>query len=405
MNEIICPNCNKAFKVDETGYADILKQVKDQKFEEEINARLKLADQAKADAVMLAEANVKNSIQQTLFDKEKELTEVKAKLEQATIQKQIELTAAVDDVTKQRDNLANELKNKNLQIVLEKTSLENKFNSEINLKDQVIKLRDDEIIRIKDMKSKLSTKMVGESLEKHCEDEFNKIRTTAFPKAKFGKDNDASSGSKGDYIYREEDESGIEIISIMFEMKNESDTTATKKKNDDFLKELDKDRNEKKCEYAILVSMLESESDFYNTGIVDVSYKYPKMFVVRPQFFIQMITLLRNAALNSMQYKAELALVKNQNIDISNFEDELSAFKNGVSRNYNLASTKFLEAISEIDKSIKHLQKIKDALTGSENYLRLANDKTEDLTIKKLTKNNPTMKAKFDALSNESKIE
>ena len=405
MNEIICPNCNKAFKVDETGYADILKQVKDQKFEEEINARLKLADQAKADAVMLAEAKVKNSIQQTLSDKERELSEVKAKLVQATLQKQIDLAAAVDEVTKERNNLANELKNKNLQIELEKTSLENKFNSEINLKDQVIKLRDDEIIRIKDMKSKLSTKMVGESLEKHCEDEFNKIRTTAFPKAIFGKDNDASSGSKGDYIYKEEDENGIEIISIMFEMKNESDTTATKKKNDDFLKELDKDRNEKKCEYAILVSMLESDSDFYNIGIVDVSYKYPKMFVVRPQFFIQMITLLRNAALNSMQYKAELALVKNQNIDISNFEDELSAFKNGVSRNYNLASTKFLEAISEIDKSIKHLQKIKDALTGSENYLRLANDKTEDLTIKKLTKNNPTMKAKFDALSNESKIE
>jgi hypothetical protein len=398
MNEIICPNCNKAFKVDETGYADILKQVKDQKFEEEVNARLKLADQAKADAVMLAEAKVKNSIQQTLSDKERELSEVKAKLVQAILQKQIDLAAAVDEVTKERNNLTNELKNKNLQIELEKTSLENKFNSEINLKDQVIKLRDEEIIRIKDMKSKLSTKMVGESLEKHCEDEFNKIRTTAFPKAIFGKDNDASSGSKGDYIYREEDENGIEIISIMFEMKNESDTTATKKKNDDFIKELDKDRNEKKCEYAILVSMLESDSDFYNIGIVDVSYKYPKMFVVRPQFFIQMITLLRNAALNSMQYKAELALVKNQNIDISNFEDELSAFKNGVSRNYNLASTKFLEAISEIDKSIKHLQKIKDALTGSENYLRLANDKTGDLTIKKLTKNNPTMKAKFDSL-------
>ena len=405
MNEIICPNCNKAFKVDETGYADILKQVKDQKFEEEINARLKLADQAKTDAVMLAEANVKNSIQQTLFDKEKELTEVKAKLEQATIQKQIELTAAVDDVTKQRDNLANELKNKNLQIVLEKTSLENKFNSEINLKDQVIKLRDEEIIRIKDMKSKLSTKMVGESLERHCEDEFNKIRTTAFPKAKFGKDNDASSGSKGDYIYREEDESGIEIISIMFEMKNESDETATKKKNDDFLKELDKDRNEKKCEYAILVSMLESESDFYNTGIVDVSYKYPKMFVVRPQFFIQMITLLRNAALNSMQYKVELALMKNENVDISNFEDSINKFKEGFAYNYNLANSKFIKAIEEIDKAINSLLKTKEALTTSGNNLRLANQKAEELTIKKLTKGNLTMKAKFDALSNENKIE
>ena len=405
MNEIICPNCNKAFKVDETGYADILKQVKDQKFEEEINARLKLADQAKTDAVMLAEANVKNSIQQTLFDKEKELTEVKAKLEQATIQKQIELTAAVDDVTKQRDNLANELKNKNLQIVLEKTSLENKFNSEINLKDQVIKLRDEEIIRIKDMKSKLSTKMVGESLERHCEDEFNKIRTTAFPKAKFGKDNDARSGSKGDYIYREEDESGIEIISIMFEMKNESDETATKKKNDDFLKELDKDRNEKKCEYAILVSMLESESDFYNTGIVDVSYKYPKMFVVRPQFFIQMITLLRNAALNSMQYKVELALMKNENVDISNFEDSINKFKEGFAYNYNLANSKFIKAIEEIDKAINSLLKTKEALTTSGNNLRLANQKAEELTIKKLTKGNLTMKAKFDALSNENKIE
>jgi len=251
------------------------------------------------------------------------------------------------------------------------------------------------------MKLKLSTKMIGETLEQHCEIEFNKLRATAFPKAYFEKDNDARTGSKGDFIFRENDEAGNEIISIMFEMKNEGDETATKKKNEDFFKELDRDRTEKKCEYAVLVTLLEAENELYNSGIVDVSHRYPKMYVVRPQFFIPIITLLRNAAMNSMQYKAELALVRNQNIDITNFEDKMNKFKEGFARNYELASKKFRDAIDEIDKTIYHLQKTKDALLSSENNLRLANDKADDLTIKKLTHGNPTMKAKFDELKNK----
>ena len=278
-------------------------------------------------------------------------------------------------------------------------SLKQQFSNELKTKDEIIKYKDEEIARVKEMKQRLSTKMLGESLEQHCEIEFNKLRSTAFQRAYFEKDNDASSGSKGDFIYRESDEFGTEIISIMFEMKNEGEETATKKKNEDFLKELDKDRTEKKCEYAVLVSMLESDSELYNTGIVDMSYKYPKMYVVRPQFFIPIITLLRNAAMSSLKYKAELALVKSQNIDITNFEDKMTTFKEGFARNYDLASRKFKEAIDEIDKTISHLQKTKDALLSSENNLRLANEKAEDLTIKKLTHGNPTMKAKFDGLT------
>jgi hypothetical protein len=281
------------------------------------------------------------------------------------------------------------------------STLKQQHHSELQTKDAIIKYKDEEITRVKEMKAKLSTKMIGETLELHCENEFNKLRSTAFQKAYFEKDNDARSGSKGDYIYRENDDQGNEIISIMFEMKNEADATATKKRNEDFLKELDKDRTEKKCEYAILVSLLESDSELYNTGIVDMSHRHPKMFVVRPQFFIQIITLLRNAALNAMQYKAELALVKSQNVDITNFEDKMNTFKEGFARNYELASRKFKDAIDGIDKTIKELEKTKAALMSSENNLRLANQKTEDLTIKKLTHNNPTMKAKFDALSNE----
>jgi hypothetical protein len=301
-------------------------------------------------------------------------------------------------VEKERDSLANDLKTKELEKQNLESSLKQQFSTELQSKDAIIKYKDEEIARVRDMKAKLSTKMLGESLEQHCETEFNKLRATAFPRAYFEKDNNAKSGSKGDFIYRELDNAGNEIISIMFEMKNEADTTATKKKNEDFFKELDKDRNEKKCEYAVLVSLLDAESDYYNTGIVDVSFKYPKMYVVRPQFFIAIITLLRNAAMSSLQYKAELALVKSQNIDITNFEDKMNKFKVGFAYNFNLASKKFKEAIDGIDKTIRELQKTKDALISSENNLRLANEKTEDLTIKKLTYNNPTMKAKFDEL-------
>ena len=293
---------------------------------------------------------------------------------------------------------------RSLQFQLLEKSLQEQFQSTLKTKDEIIKLKDEEIAMRKDMKLKLSTKMIGETLEQHCENEFNKLRATAFPNAYFEKDNNSSSGSKGDFIYRETDEQGNEIISIMFEMKNEGDETATKKRNEDFFKELDKDRIEKKCEFAVLVTMLEAESELYNTGIVDVSYKFPKMYVVRPQFFIPIITLLRNAALNSMKYKAELALMRNQNIDITNFEDKINAFKEGFARNYDLASRKFQTAIEEIDKTILHLQKTKEALLSSENNLRLANNKAEDLSIKRLVHGNPTMKAKFDGLSDTNSV-
>ena len=411
MNEIICPNCKKAFKVDEAGFADILKQVRDHQFEEELQKRLKLADIEKDSAVKLAEANLKNLLQENLSKKDRELSEkiaskeaeiaeIKSKLENAELQKQLSVTEAVQKIEKERDALANEVKTKELEKQNLESTLKQQFTTELQNKEAIIKYKEEEIARVKDMKAKLSTKMIGETLELHCENEFNKLRPTAFPKAYFEKDNDARFGSKGDYIYKEFDEQGNEIISIMFEMKNEADTPASKKRNDDFIKELDKDRTEKKCEYAVLVSMLESESELYNTGIVDVSYKYPKMYVVRPQFFIPIITLLRNAAMSSMQYKSELALVRSQNIDITHFEDKMNKFKEGFARNYDLASRKFNEAIDGIDKTIKELEKTKAALLSSENNLRLANEKTEDLTIKKLTHNNPTMKAKFDELGN-----
>ena len=420
MNEIICPNCKKAFKVDEAGFADILKQVRDHQFEEELLNRLALAEKEKQSAVLLAEANIKNALQDQLAAKDRELATLKAqndlaladqvnkkdteiaqlkgKFEKVEIEKKLAVTEALQKIEKERDSLANDLKTKELEKQNLESSLKQQFSTELQSKDAIIQYKDEEIARVRDMKAKLSTKMLGESLEQHCETEFNKLRATAFPKAYFEKDNDAKSGSKGDFIYRELDDAGNEIISIMFEMKNEADTTATKKKNEDFLKELDKDRSEKKCEYAVLVSLLDADSDYYNTGIVDVSYKYPKMYVVRPQFFIAIITLLRNAAMSSLQYKAELALVKSQNIDITNFEDKMNKFKVGFAYNYNLASKKFKEAIDGIDKTIRELQKTKEALMSSENNLRLANEKTEDLTIKKLTHNNPTMKAKFDEL-------
>lgn len=420
MHEIICPNCKKAFKIDEAGFAEILKQVRDHQFEEELQTRLHLAEKEKESAVKLAEANMKNSLQELLARKDKELsdlkaqselalteklskkeseiTQLKAKIENIEVEKKLAVTEALQKVIKERDDLANEIKTKELEKQNVQSALTQKFQAELQSKDVIIKHKDEEIARVKDMKLKLSTKMLGETLEQHCETEFNKLRATAFPKAYFEKDNNAKSGSKGDYIYREFDESGNEIISIMFEMKNEGDETATKKKNEDFFKELDKDRNEKKCEYAILVSLLESESEYYNIGIVDVSHKFDKMYVVRPQFFIQIITLLRNAALNSMQYKAALALERRQTIDITNFEEKINQFKLGFAKNYDLASRQFKTAIEEIDKTIDHLHKTKDALLSSVNNLRLANNKAEDLTIKKLTYNNPTMKDKFDNL-------
>ncbi len=423
MNEIICPNCKKAFKVDEAGFADILKQVRDHQFEEELQKRLSLAEKEKESAVKLAEANIKNSLQvyitkkdrelneqkanserelfEQLANKEAAISEMKAKIENAHLEKRLAVNEATQKIEKERDELANNLKNKETEKQLLENDLKGKFLAELKTKDEIIKLKDEEIALRKDMKLRLSTKMVGETLEQHCENEFNKLRATAFQKAYFEKDNDSKSGSKGDYIYRETDDTGNEIISIMFEMKNEGDETATKKRNEDFFKELDKDRIEKKCEYAVLVSLLEADSELYNAGIIDVSHKYAKMYVVRPQFFIPMITLLRNAAMNSLKYKAELASIRNQNIDITNFEDKMNSFKEGFARNYDLASRKFKEAIEEIDKTISHLQKTKDALLSSENNLRLANDKAEGLTIKKLTHGNPTMKAKFEDLSGE----
>jgi hypothetical protein len=421
MNEIICPNCKKAFKVDEAGFADILKQVRDHQFEEELQKRMDLAENEKLTAIKLAEANLKNSLQEDLAKKDKEINELKSqneiklaeqlanknaeiaamnsKIENAEMQKKLEVIEATKIIEKERDDLANNLKHKETEKQLLEKSLNEKFSAELRTKDDIIKLKDEEITLRKDMKLKLSTKMIGETLEQHCEAEFNKLRATGFQNAYFEKDNDSRAGSKGDFIYREKDELGNEIISIMFEMKNEGDETATKKRNEDFFKELDKDRNEKKCEYAVLVSLIESESELYNTGIVDVSHKYSKMYVVRPQFFIPIITLLRNAALNSMKYKAELSLMRNQNVDITNFEEKINNFKEGFAKNYDLASRKFSTAIDEIDKTIIHLQKTKEALLSSENNLRLANNKAEDLTIKKLTHGNPTMKEKFDGLS------
>ncbi|KKU69876.1 MAG: hypothetical protein UX94_C0014G0018 [Parcubacteria group bacterium GW2011_GWA2_47_21] len=399
MNEIICPHCKKAFKVDEAGFADILKQVHDHAFEKELDERVEMLEKEKENAVKLAEANITNASQKDLAKKDAELAEIKSKINNVELEKKLAVTEAVNKIEKERDELAGELKSKDAEKQLLETSLKEKYATELKTKDDIIKMKDEEIALRKDMKIKLSTKMVGETLEQHCETEFNKLRATGFQNAYFEKDNDATAGSKGDYIYRETDEAGNEIISIMFEMKNEGDETATKKKNEDFLRELDKDRTEKKCEYAVLVTLLEAENELYNVGIVDVFHKYPKMYVVRPQFFIPMITLLRNAATNSLKYKAELAVVRNQNIDITNFEENMNKFKEGFAKNYQLASRQFGTAIEEIDKTIDHLQKTKDALLSSENNLRLANNKTEDLTIKRLTRGNPTMKAKFEELS------
>ena len=420
MNEIICPHCHKAFKIDEAGYADILKQVRDADFEQQLHDRLELAQQEKATAIELATTKLSAELQhaaaskdteikelmeklksgeiaqrlavaEAISPKDTEIEQLKAKLETLEIRQTLAITEAVDVVRQERDILKNDLVKTTLEKEVSERVLKERY--EIQIKD-----REEMIERLRDMKARQSTKMVGETLEQHCDTEFNRIRAAAFPRAYFEKDNDARGGSKGDFIFRDSDGSGTEFISIMFEMKNENDTSATKRKNEDFLAKLDKDRSEKGCEYAVLISLLEPDSELYNTGIVDVFHRYPKMYVVRPQFFIPIITLLRNAALSSLEYKSELALVRAQNIDITKFEDELEQFKAGFGRNFDLASRKFQTAIEEIDKSIGHLQKTKDALLGCDRNLRLANDKAQDVTIKKLTKGNPTMAAKFSEL-------
>lgn len=409
MNEIKCPKCGEVFQVDEAGYSAIVQQVRSKEFDKEIKEREKQFLDEKASAVALAEEKIKGQLQHELDEKEKEIEKLNSKIENFDSKLSLSINETKSEASekyrsleKEKDNklnemqcqidkLQNELSSKDKEYELKEQSLKNEYERELDFKQR-------EIDQYKDFKSRLSTKMVGESLEQHCLSEFNRIRPMGFQRAYFEKDNDARSGSKGDFIFRESDENGVEFISIMFEMKNEMETTATKKKNEDFFKELDKDRNQKKCEYAILVSMLEPESELYNSGIVDVSYRYPKMYVVRPQFFIPIITILRNAAYNSLEYKQELERIKSQNIDISHFEDSLNDFKDKFGRNYRLATDRFNDAIKEIDATIIHLQKVKDNLLNSANNLRLANEKAEDLTIKKLTKNNPTMEAKFKAL-------
>lgn len=464
MHEIICPHCDKAFKIDEAGYANILKQVRDNDFDQQLHERLELAEKDKLSAVELARSEAGSKMQKNAAAKDAKIQELKAKLDTGEVTKKLAVTEALAEIEKEKSALASELEQvkrdkqaaselaeaklakevqetasikdqeiQNLNAKLNTTQIEQKVAitsaistvekerdefkngleraelekqlSEKSLKDKhntEVQDHKDTIERLKDMKARLSTKMVGETLELHCETEFNRIRATAFPRAYFEKDNDVRTGSKGDYIFRDSDEADTEIVSIMFEMKNESDSTATKKKNEDFLKELDKDRTEKGCEYAVLVSLLEPDSELYNTGIVDVFHRYPKMYIIRPQFFLQIITLLRNAAMKSLEYKTELALVKAQNIDITNFENKLDEFQVAFSKNYDLAYKQFQNAIDEIDKSIDHLQKTKDALLRSGRNFRLANDKAQDVTIKKLNRHNPTMAAKFDELNKSS---
>jgi len=387
-NDIACPHCGKSFTLDEAGYADILKQVRDEEFASTIQERMDTFELQKKTEIALAEATISQHLQAEATKKDAEIAKLNADLANSTTTQKLALAEAMGVIEKERDALKVELKHSELEKERSEKALQDKYQTQI-------KDRDDEIERHKTMKARLSTKMVGETLEQHCEIEFGKIRATAFPKAYFEKDNDAREGSKGDYIFRDQNDAGIDVVSIMFEMKNESDETKTKKKNEDFLAELDRDREAKGCEYAVLVSLLEADSELYNSGIVDVSHRFPKMYVVRPQFFIPIITLLRNAAQNSMEYKSELALVKSQNVDVTNFETELEEFKSAFSKNYDLASRKFQDAVKQIDDAIKDLQKVKESLVGSERQLRLASDKANDVTIKKLTRNNPTMANKF----------
>ena len=445
MNEIKCPHCGEMFTIDEAGFAAILKQVRDAEFDKEVRRHEQLMASEKQQAVQLAVAEALAKAQGDAAQKEARIAELEARLQaeqreresqqrlahaereraladaaaakDARIveleqrveaqgrafeaEKKLAVEQARSALERERDALAAQVALKDAEKSRCESALKEQLAIELKAKDDIIAYKDGEIERYKDMKARLSTKMVGESLEQHCETEFNKIRAAAFPRAYFEKDNDASEGSKGDFIFRECDEEGNEIVSIMFEMKNESDDSSHRHKNEDFFKKLDADRRKKGCEYAVLVTLLEPESELYNQGIVDVSYRFEKMYAIRPQFFLPMISILRNAALNSMAYTAELAVVRNQNIDITNFEEQMETFKSGFARNYDLASRKFQTAIDEIDKTILHLQKTKDALVSSENNLRLANNKAQDLTIKRLTRNNPTMKAAFEALAEE----
>lgn len=408
MQEIRCPHCGEVFQVDETGYAQIVQQVRDKEFTRELERRQKeMADQHRSQMEVLrlqeerARAESLSRKAAEVTEKEQTILALQARLAASETEKKLAVAQAVEGKNQElarKDaqivTLEGEVRNRETEKRLSEKSLQEQYEEKLRLKDEQIEY-------YRDFKARQSTKMIGESLEQHCLTEFNRIRMTAFPNAYFEKDNDARTGSKGDFIYRECGEDGTEFISIMFEMKNEADATATKHRNEDFLKELDKDRREKKCEYAVLVSLLEIDSELYNGGIVDVSYRYPKMYVIRPQFFIPLITLLRNAALNSLQYRQELQVVKNQQIDVQHFEENMQAFKDGFSRNYRLASERFATAIEEIDKSISHLQKIKDALLSSANNLRLANNKAEDLSIKKLTKNAPAVRAMFDQLKQD----
>lgn len=390
--EIICPHCGKAFAIDEAGYADILKQVRDEEFASSLQERMDAFELQKKTEIQLAEVKATEKLHEELAKREREIAKLQADRDAQELKQKLAIAEEVAKIEKERDDLANTVKNQQLEREISEKALEDKYKTQI-------KDRDESIERLRDLKAQLSTKMLGETLEQHCEVAFNEIRSAAFPRAYFEKDNDATDGSKGDYIFRELDESGVESVSIMFEMKNEGETTATKKKNEHFFAELDKDRNAKNCEYAILVTQLEPDSELYNSGIVDVSHRYPKMYVIRPQFFIPMITLLRNASQKSLAFKHELELVKSQNIDVTNFENELNAFKTAFGRNYELASKKFGEAIKQIDSSIKNLQKVRESLVSSENQLRLASNKAEDVTVKKLVRKNPTMAAKFKAIT------
>lgn len=408
MNELKCPKCGAVFQVNETDYESIARQVRDKEFEKAIKTREEQHKKEEENAIKLAETTLENKLMGKLSEIEKqyneklnqkalEITELKSKMQIQEKETELIIKSKVAEKEKEIDHLNNELKsNENRFLLAEKTLRET---YEVKIKD-----KEEQIAYYKDFKAKQSTKMIGESLEQHCNDEFNRLRPL-FKNAYFEKDNDIKTGSKGDFIYRDFDEEGIEITSIMFEMKNEGDETASKHKNEDFLKELDKDRREKKCEYAVLVSLLEIDSEYYNSGIVDMSHRYDKMYVIRPQFFIPLITLIRGIAIHSLEYKKELQEAQNQNVDISNFEDNINSFKQAFGRNYRIASEKFQKAINEIDKTIDHLQKTRDALVSSENNLRLANNKAEDLTIKKLTSHNETMKKMFDELKNQKKEE
>ena len=428
MNEIKCPECGSSIRMDEDNYSNIIKQVRDQEFEDEISKRLKLLELDKEKSIDLAVQNIRIQMQEASFLHEKKIQVLQSQLNAADAEKTIALNKIKHGFEKERDSLAyllektkenNEYDKKiavasaiaelkdgyeNIKNNLDKVQLQKELSERsIKMKYEIqIKERDDVIERLRDMKLKLSTKMVGESLEQHCENEFNRLRASAFPNSYFEKDNDTFLGSKGDYIFRDYDNEGNEIISIMFEMKNECDNTSSKKKNEDFLKELNKDRIEKNCEYAVLVSLLESENDLFNSGIVDFSHRYQKMYIVRPQCFLPIISLLRNASSKAMIYKSELAAIKEQNIDITNFENSLHLFKEAFGKNYSLASKRFETAIIEIDKSINHLLKTKDALIGADRNLRLANDKAQDVTVKRLTKNNPTMREKFNLIKNKN---